>query len=169
MVELSNERIGQILHEETVKKEETEAILRSVYTRYMRLYEKYFADIDALNDDAIAGMRSYHEETWSLIKYYYMDIPMDICSGLKEFENKYGSNLLGPEWHTYLFNGYEDFKKNSGIMNKSEEYLKAEFRKQILEAFYDAMDYVFREGFGTGSQTAKKLVSGIAGLLFGKE
>lgn len=31
------------------------------------------------------------------------------------------------------------------------------------------MDYVFREGFGTGSHTAKKVVSGITGLLFGKK
>ena len=44
MVELSNERIEQILHEETMKKEELETILRSIYTRYMRLYEKYFAE-----------------------------------------------------------------------------------------------------------------------------
>ena len=54
MVELSNERIGKILHEETVKTEELATILRSIYTRYMRLYEKYFADIDALNDEKVA-------------------------------------------------------------------------------------------------------------------
>ena len=75
MIKLSNERIEQILHEETVKKEKSATILRGIYNRYMRLYEDYFADIDALNDDKIAEFRNYHEETRSLIKYYYMDIP----------------------------------------------------------------------------------------------
>lgn len=168
MLELSNERIEQILHKETTKKEDLDTILRSIYTRYMRLYEKYFADIDALNDDEISELRAYHEETRSLVRYYYMDIPLDICMGLKEFENKYSSNLLGSEWHEYLFGGYEEFKKNDKSKNKNEEYLKAEFTNQILTAFYEAMDYVFREGFGTGSHTAKKVVSGITGLLFGK-
>ena len=45
MIELSNERIEQILHEETVKEEKVSTILRGIYTRYMRLYEKYFSDI----------------------------------------------------------------------------------------------------------------------------
>ena len=169
MVELSKERIEQILHEETMKKEELETILRGIYTRYMRLFEKYFADIDALNDDEIAELRKYHEETGSLVKYYYMDIPLDICIGLKEFENKYSDKLLGSEWHKYLFDSYEEFRENSRSQNKSEEYLKAEFTKQTLSAFYEAMDYVFREGFGTSSHTAKKVVSGITELLFGKE
>lgn len=40
MVGLSNERIEQILHEETAKKEELQTILRGIYTRYMRLYER---------------------------------------------------------------------------------------------------------------------------------
>ena len=169
MVELSKERIEQILHEETTKKEELETILRSIYIRYMRLYEKYFADIDALNDDEIAKLKKYHEETGSLVRYYYMDIPLDICMGIKEFENKYSSNLLGSDWHEYLFSGYEAFKEKCRSRNKNEEYYKAEFTKQTLAAFYEAMDYVFRDGFGTGSNTAKKVVSGITGLLFGKE
>ena len=50
-------------------------LLRSIYTRYMRLFEGYFADIDALNDTKIAQFRKYHEETCSLVRYYYMDIP----------------------------------------------------------------------------------------------
>ena len=164
MVELSNERLGQILHEETAKTEDLATILRGIYTRYMLLYEKYFADIDALNNAKIAELRKYHEETVSLIRYYYMDIPQDICEGIKEFENKYSANLLGPEWHDYLFRSYQDFRKESKAVDK-----KAEFTKQTLAAFYDAMDYIFREGFGTGSQTVKDVVSGITGLLFGKE
>lgn len=44
MIELSHERIEQILHEETVKKEDLDTILRGIYFRYMRLYERYFAD-----------------------------------------------------------------------------------------------------------------------------
>ena len=169
MIELSNERIDQILHEETVKKEELATILSSVYTRYMHLYEKYFADIDALNDDEIADLNKYHEETRSLVKYYYMDIPLDICLALDEFENKYTDSLLGPDWHKFLFDHYKDFTKNNQSNNKGEEYLKTEFSKQTLKAFYETMDYIFRDGFGTGSQTAKKVLSGIAGLLFGKE
>ena len=50
MIELSKEKIEKILHEETVKTEELATILRSIYTRYMWMYEKYYSDIDALND-----------------------------------------------------------------------------------------------------------------------
>ena len=164
MVELSKERIEKILHEETVKTEELATILRGIYTRYMRLYEKYFADIDALNDAKIAELRKYHEETGSLVRYYYMDIPQDICEGLLEFENKYSANLLGPGWHEYLFSSYQEFREESDARD-----IKAEFSKQALAAFYEAMDNIFRQGFGTGSQTAKDVVSGITGLLFGKE
>ena len=164
MVELSNERIGQILHEETVKTEELKTILRGIYTRYMRLYEKYFSDIDALTNAKIAELRKYHEETLSLVRYYYMDIPYDICTGIKEFEDKYSANLLGPEWHDYLFRSYQEFRKGS----KAKD-IKADFSKQTLEAFYETMEYIFREGFGTGSETLNNVVSGITGLLFGKE
>ena len=169
MFELSVERVDQILHQETPKKEELATILRGIYTRYMRMYEKYFADIDALDDDVIADLKKHNEETKDLIKYYYMDIPQDVCTGIREFENKYSSNLLGSEWHEYLFGSYEEFKEKIRDKDKSEESLKAEFSKQTLMAFYDAMDYVFRDGFGTGSQTAKKVLSSITGLLFKKE
>ena len=57
MIELTDKRIEQILHEETASKEELGTILRGIYTRYMCLYERYFADIDALNDDKIAELR----------------------------------------------------------------------------------------------------------------
>lgn len=169
MVELSKERLEQILHEETIKKEESDTILRSIYTRYMCLYEKYFADIDALNDDVIAELRKYHEETGSLVKYCYMDIPMDICTCLREFEDRYSSKLLGPEWHEVLFDYYEKFKEERTTGDESEEALKAEYTRQMLAAFYDAMDYIFRDGFGTGSHTAKRAINGLKELLFGKE
>jgi len=169
MVELSNERIQKILHEETTKKEDLDTILRSLYTRYMCLYEKYFADIDALDNDKIAELRKYHEETKSLVRYYYMDIPMDICTGIKEFEAQYSDKLLGADWHINLFDSYEYFKENSEDKHKNEKCLKADFSKYALSAFYDAMSDVFREGFGTGSQTAKNVVSGLTGLLFGKQ
>jgi len=168
MLELSNERIQQILHEETTKKEELNIILRGIYTRYMRLYEKYYADIDALNDDKITEMRQYNEETRSLVKYYYMDIPVDVCTDLKEFESTYSDKLLGPEWHEHLSRNYEDFREKSESKYKGEKYLKKEFAKQALDSFYEAMNFVFREGFGTGSQTTNKVVDGITGLLFGK-
>lgn len=169
MIDLSNNRIEQILHEESPKKEELATILRSIYTRYMRLYESYFADIDALNDEKIAAWKAYDEETLSLVKYYYMDIPMDICIGIKEFNNKYSRNLLGADWHTFLFDSYEDFKKKNGDETVREESSKAAFAKQALSDFYDAMDYIFRDGFGTGSKTAENAVSWISGLLFGKK
>ena len=54
MIELKADRIDQMLHAETGKKEELNTILRGLYTRYMTLYEKYFADIEALNDEEIA-------------------------------------------------------------------------------------------------------------------
>ena len=168
MLELSVKRIDQILHEETTEKEELSTILRGIYTRYMRLYEKYFADIDALNDDMIAEFRKYQEETDSLVRYYYLDIPEDICGQIKEFNEKYNAKLLGPEWHKCLFGLYEDFKRGSWT-EKSEETFKAEFTKQALASFYDAMGSVFREGFGTGSKTGENVLSGIAGLLFGKQ
>ena len=167
MIELSNERIEQILHEETLKKEETETILRSVYVRYMRLYEKYFADIDALDDEKIAELKTYHEETRSLVKYYYMDIPQDICKDIRDFEKEYSDNLLGPKWHVCLFDIYEKFAvKNRG---KDKNEVKAAFKKEILEAFYETMDYIFREGFGTGSKTIERAADMIRGLFFGKD
>ena len=169
MVELSKERIEQILHEETAKKEDPGTILRSIYTRYMRLYEQLFADIDALDDDQIAVLRDYHDETRSLVRYYYMDIPLDICKGIEEFENKYTEGLLGKEWQKNLFDRYKAFTGESKNQNKSEEDLKAEFKKQTLTDFYDTMDLIFREGFGTGSETVKGFAGMIKGLLFGKE
>ena len=75
MVELSNERIEQILNDETGKTEDVKTILRGIYTRYVNLYERYFADFDKLNEEKIEAFKKYHEETRSLIKYYYMDIP----------------------------------------------------------------------------------------------
>ena len=169
MIELTPERIDQILHEETVKKEEANAILRSIYIRYMRLYEKYFADIDALTDETVAGLKAYHEETRSLVKYYYMDIPQDVCKCLNAFDSAYSDCLLGPEWHKYLFDIFKDFKEKNNDKDRSRKHLSAEFSKQTLAAFYEAMDYIFREGFGTGSQTAKNILSEISSLLFGKE
>ena len=168
MMELSKERIEQMLHEETVKKESADAILRCIYARYMHMYEQYFADIGALNDVRIAEMRKSNEETLCLIRYYYMDIPMDVCAGLKEFEKQYNANLLGPDWHKYLLGTYKDFKDKYKGKKKDEAQMKAEFAKETLSDFYEAMDYIFRDGFGTGSQTVDQVVSGIQGLLFGK-
>lgn len=168
MVELSNERVEQILHKETQKTEELVTILRGIYTRYMHLYEKYFADIDALDDDKIAELKKYHEETRSLMKYYFMDIPQDICVELNEFDNKYSAKLLGADWHNYLYSGYQEFMAANEDEYKSEKCLKAEFTERILTAFYEAMEGVFREEFGTGSKAFEKLSSGFKGLLFGE-
>lgn len=168
MVELSSERVEEILHKETMKTEELTTILRGVYTRYMHLFEKYFADIDALNDEVISKLKEYHEETKSLIKYYYLDIPLDICMGLKEFDEKYCAILLGPDWHKILFDDYKEFKAEKKSGNKSEECIKKEYSEQGISAFYDVMDYIFRDDFGTSSKTTESVASGIAGMLFGE-
>ena len=167
MVELSVKRVDQILHEETQKTEVLATILRAVYTRYMRLYEQYFADIDALDDEEIAKLKKYHEETKSLVKYYYMDIPHDVCTGLMEFDKKYSAKLLGSDWHKTLFDSYQEFKDENKGKEKAEERLKAEYTEEILSAFYEAMDYVFRDGFGTGSKTAEKIIDKLKSFFAG--
>ena len=169
MIALSNERIGQMLHEESVKKEDTDVLLRGIYIRYMRLYEKYFADIDALNDQEIAALRTYHQETRSLIRYYYLDIPQDVCTGLKEFEKRYSDPLLGPDWHKFLFDHYRQFRERQPGTDENSKSLRAAFAAEALEGFYAAMEYIFRDGFGTGSQAAQDIASGISNLLFGKK
>ena len=168
MVELSNERIEQILHEETKKTEDLKTILRSIYFKYVNLYEHYFEDLDALNNDKIAEFRKQHEETKSLIKYYYMDIPQDICHEIHEFEEKVSDKLLGRDWKTHLNDIYEEYKANNKDWNKKEEDYKAEFPKAAIDAFYEAMESIFRDGFGTNSATAKDFIEGIGGLLSGK-
>ena len=165
-MKLSVERIDQILHQETPKKEDIATILRGIYTRYMFLYEKYFADIDALNDDMIADLKKHHEETRSLVKYYYMDIPKDIREALEEFDNTYNTKLLGNDWHQNLFDSYSRFCAENECEDKSAKYLKKEFSEQILKAFYDTMDYILREGFGTGSKTDEQMGKGLSEFLF---
>ena len=169
MVELSNERIKQMLEKETKETEDLTTILRAIYTRYMNLYERYFSDLDALNDDKIQEFKKYHEETKSLIKYYYMDIPQDVCAAINEFEEKAGDKLLGREWKKTLYDAYTEFREKYKVKDRSDEYYQEAFKKEALKAFYDAMDSVFRDGFGTGSQTAKDMFDGISGLLFGKK
>ncbi len=168
MIELSKERIAQILHDETFKTEDLKTILRAIYNRYMHLYEDYFADIDALNDEKVAELRKYHEETKSLIKYYYMDIPLDVCLGIYDFEGKYSTKLLGTEWHDFLFGSYKEFTDKIENWGKSEDALKAEYKELIMDGFYDAMGDVFRDGFGTGGATAEKVMNGLKDLMSGK-
>ena len=83
------------------------------------------------------------------------------------FEKTYSDKLLGPAWRVCLSDLFEDFRERRRG-KESEETLKAEFAKQALEGFYSAMDYVFREGFGTDSQTAKHVINGLSELIFGK-
>ena len=169
MIELKADRLDQMLHAETGKKEELNTILRGLYTRYMTLYEKYFADIEALNDEEIASMKNYHSETRSLLRYYFLDVPQDICRCLIHFDEEYTDKLLGPEWHKYLFDNYKEFKEDYTGKNKSKQNLKAEFAKQTLEDFYDTMDYIFREAFGTGSKVEDGFLDGVKKLFFAEE
>lgn len=167
MIELSTERIEQILYKETPKTDVLPTILRSIYVRYLSLYEKYFADIEALDDDVIADLKKYHEETRSLVKYYYMDIPQDVCGELETFDETYNAKLLGPDWNQILFDAYKEYGAEYKNRNKSRERLKADFSEACLKAFYDLMEEVFRPGFGTGSKKAENFVSGLSSLLFG--
>lgn len=168
MFDLSVERVDQILHQETPQKEDLATILRGIYTRYMRLYERYFADIDALNDDVIADLNKQNEETKSLVKYYYLDIPQDICESLQEFDDTYNAKLLGADWRKTLFDSYSEFCAENECEDKSAKALKAEYSDKILEAFYETMAYIFRESFGTGSKTDEQMTSGLSDLLFGE-
>lgn len=167
MTTLSIERVEKILREETPKKEDLSTILRGIYTRFLRQYERYFADIDALNDEMIAELREYNNETRSLVKYYYLDIPQNICSALEEFENEVNANLLGPDWHKYLFDKYKCFREDS--WNNNENSLKAKFREQWMSTFYEIMDYIFREGFGTADKGTENTISEILGMFFKDE
>lgn len=169
MIELSKERVEQILHEETVKKEEVNTILRGIYTRYMRLYERYYADTDALDDEKIAQMRDYHEETKSLLKYYYMDIPMDAAKALATYDDEYIAKLVGPEWKSYLTENFRKFRDERDGEDENPERLKAAFADHMLDGFYDAMDLALRDGFGTGSKAIDSAASGISDLLFGED
>lgn len=168
MIQLSDERIEQILHQETFKTEPVATILRSIWLRYMRTYEKYFTDFDTLTEADITRMRKDHEETISLVKIYYMDIPQDTCTALKEFDKQYTDKLLGPEWRKVIDEGYKEFKAKSKDQWQGEKALRAEFIKENLDEFYDDMGYVFRESLGTGSKTVNGFFDGIKGLLFGK-
>lgn len=167
MIELSAERVNDILQNETPKTEVLPTILRSIYNRYMRLFERYFDDIDALNDDKIAELKKYHDETIGLIMYYYLDIPLDTCVALTKFNGEHVSKLLGADWHKQLSDSYRDFKAENTDSNKSEAALKEEFREHALTEFYESMDYVFRSAFGTGSKTTEKIMGGLSSLLFG--
>ena len=169
MLELSNERVSQILHQETLQTEELTTILRAIYTRYMRLYEKVFADIEALDDAEIARLRQYHEETRSLMKFYYLDIPQDICTSLDEFDSKDCSKMLGPDWREFLYDKFRDFRSDHFFSDTSESHLKAEFAEKSLNRFYESMDSVFRSGFGTGLLTTEDVVKGIKRMAFGKD
>ena len=101
-------------------------------------------------------------------KYTRSRLPVEMVY-LEEFEDKCTENLLGPSWHQHVADGYLDFCERYENRNKGEKALKAEFKKQALRAFYDAMGYIFRDGFGTDSQTARNVLSGITDLFLGKD
>lgn len=164
MIELSKERIDQIVYDETPKTDVLPTILRSIYNRYMHLYENYFADLDSLNDNKIAELRKYHKETKELIKYFYLDIPMDDIIGLDNFDKDYTDKLLGDGWHDYILENYGDFRDLYVNKDKTEKEIKAYFADKALECFYDDMDSIFRDDFGTGSKTTEAIFEGLKSL-----
>ena len=167
MVKLDNERVEQILQNETMKTQPLPTILRGIYTRYINLYEDYIAEIDKLTDDKIDAYKRQNAETQSLIKYYYMDIPQDVCYELNKFEENVADELLGREWKRGIYDAFEEFKENNDAWNKSDDYYMAEFKKALRKELYKAMENIFRDGFGTHSETAKNIFTGISNLLFG--
>lgn len=167
MIELTNERIEEILHNETKKTEPLPTILRGIYARYMNLYEHYIAEIDKLTDEKVAEYKKQHEETKSLIRYYYMDIPQDVCYDINQFEEKCSDLLLGKDWKMHVYDAFDEYKGRNEVWGKDDDYYIVEFKKYALKEFYAAMENIFRDGFGTGSQTAKNIFEGISGLLFG--
>ena len=89
---------------------------------------------------------------------------MDIHYGLAKFDKDYTDKLLGPDWHDFLFENYEDYKDSHMSEDKTEEEIKAEFEEKALSYFYDDMDYIFRDDFGTGSKTEESLLEGLKNL-----
>jgi hypothetical protein len=168
MIELNKERIDQIVYDETPKTDVLPTILRSIYNRYMHLYENYFTDIDALDDKKIAELKKYYEETRELIKYFYLDIPIDTYLDLDKFDKEYTYKLLGAGWHDYLFENYGDFRDLYVNKDKTEKEIKSYFADKALEYFYDDMDAIFRDDFGTASKTAEMTFEGLKSL-FTKE
>ena len=168
MVELSNERIDKIMHEETLKTEDLKTLLRAIYTRYMHLFERYFADIDKLNDKKIAEFRKYHEETKSLMKYYYVDIPHDVFLYLSDYDERYVDKLLGTGWKDYLTENFNKFKKNKTKDSDDEKSIKAKFADHCLDDFYESMDDAFRDSFGSHSKTAEGFRGFITTMIFGE-
>ena len=88
---------------------------------------------------------------------------------LYDYDEEYTKKLIGPDWKKYIADSFKEFKAENRDKFKSEELMKAEFQEQNLNAFYVSMDEIFRDGFGTGSETAKKATNWFAGLLFGKD
>ena len=170
MLQLSNKRIDQILQEETPKTALLPTVLRAIYYRYMTLFERYFAEMESLNDEKIAELRKYHEETKSLVKYYYMDIPQDVCFDIEEFEEKHTNKILGWGWRGYLDENYQEFVDDHDDDTEiSESGLLAEFKKKNLKAFYDEMEDVFRPGFGTGSRNREGILNELSGMMFNNQ
>ncbi len=167
MIQISNERAEQIIQEETKKTQPLPQLLRAIYTRYMNLYEDYIANIYDLTSEKIAAYKKQNDETIALVRYYYMDIPQDVCAGILVFEEKVGEKLLGPEWKTNLYDAYDEFKDNCNEWDMTEDYYKGAFKKYALKEFYEVMENIFRDGFGSESESSKNIFSGIKSLIFG--
>lgn len=167
MIQLSNERAEQIIQEETKKTQPLPQLLRAIYTRYMNLYEDYIANMFDLTSEKVAEYKKQNDETICLVRYYFMDIPQDVCEGIFDFEEKVGDKLLGPEWKTNLYDAYEEFKDKSDEWDMTEDYYKGAFKKYALKEFYEVMENIFRDGFSTHSERAKNIFSGIKSLIFG--
>ena len=83
----------------------------------------------------ILGNRKSYVEFYDLVSEKDSAEYDDVLSAIKEFENKYSANLLGPDWHKHLFASYAAFREKNKSRNKTRGNLKAEFEKQTLTAW----------------------------------
>ena len=166
MVELSPERIEEILHKETVKEEDPKTVMRAVYNRYRCVFEQYIDQIFEMNQSKIDEFNKYHQETNSLIKYYFVDIPMDTCAALAKFEHDVMDYMLGPDWQRVILNGFEEFKRKNKNKYRlaNEETWRKKFKEELLSMFYVSMESAFRVSFESGSKAAEGLMDGLSAI-----
>ena len=98
-----------------------------------------------------------------------MDIPEETGTYLQVFDKEYTVKLLGPDWKKYVSESFQEFISEHKKEAKNEDHLKEMYREEILGAFYDAMNHVFRDGFGTANKTLEKVSKGLLSILFGDD
>jgi calmodulin len=135
MIQLSNERVEQILHEETKKTEPLPQLLRAIYTRYMNLYEDYIANMYDLTNEKIA---EYKEAFDMIDKDKKGTISVnDITKIMKNFGypiSRKEVEKMVAEMDT-SGSGELDFEEFVTLMQKQTQYIDESDEDQVLKAF----------------------------------